>query len=83
MAAVKQTLYIKAEETKRRLSTLIRLLEGKRREFFFSETEDQDILRVEILELEAEVRKYKDLVDEYILQTRREEINAILIGRKE
>ena len=75
-----KTLYIKAEETKRRLSTLIRLLEGKRREFFFSETEDQDILRVEILELEAEVRKYKDLVDDYILQTRRAEIKQLEIG---
>jgi hypothetical protein len=34
-------------------------------------------LRAEILELEAEVRKYKDLVDEYILQTRREEIKEL------
>ena len=48
--------------------------------FFFSETEDQDILRVEILELEAEVRKYKDLVDDYILQTRRAEIKQLEIG---
>ncbi|MBQ8721620.1 MAG: PD40 domain-containing protein [Paludibacteraceae bacterium] len=79
-----KALYVKAQEADKRLSTLMRLLEGKRREFFFSEVEaDQNILRKEILDLEAEVRKYKDLVDEYILQTRREEINAILIGRKE
>ena len=77
-----KALYVKAQEADQRLSTLLRLLEGKRREFFFS-GEDQNILRAEILELEADVRKYKDLVDEYILQTRKEEIKAILIGNNE
>ena len=73
-----KSLYVKAQEADKRLSTLLRLLEGKRREFFFSGVEeDQNILRAEILELEAEVRKYKDLVDEYILQTRREEIKEL------
>ena len=73
-----KALYVKAQEADKRLSTLLRLLEGKRREFFFSSVEeDQNILRAEILELEAEVRKYKDLVDEYILQTRREEIKEL------
>ncbi len=73
-----KALYVKAQDTDKRLATLMRLLEGKRREFFFSGVdEDQNILREEILELEAEVRKYKDLVDEYILQTRREEIKQI------
>ena len=73
-----KALYVKAQETDKRLATLMRLLEGKRREFFFSGVdEDQNILREEILELEAEVRKYKDLVDEYILQTRREEIKEL------
>ncbi len=73
-----KALYVKAQEADKRLSTLLRLLEGKRREFFFSGVEeDQNILRAEILELEAEVRKYKDLVDEYILQTRREEIKEL------
>ena len=75
-----KALYVKAQEADRRLLTLKRLLEGKRREFFFSTAEeDQNVLRAEILELEAEVRKYKKLVDEYILQTRREEIKAILL----
>lgn len=70
--------YIKSQDAEKRLSTLMILLEGKRREFFFSDVEeDQNILRTEILELEAEVRKYKDLVDEYILQTRREEIKEL------
>ena len=60
------------------------MLEGKRREFFFSNNEeDKQVLRDEILSLEVEIRKHKDLFNEYILQTRREEINAILIGRKE
>ena len=55
-----------------------RLLEGKRREFFFAElSEEQDALRSEILELEVEVRKYKKIVDEYILQTRHEEIKKL------
>jgi hypothetical protein len=73
-----KALYVKAQEADKRLSTLLRLLEGKRREFFFSGVEeDQNILRAEILELEVEVRKYKDLVDEYILQTRREEIKEL------
>lgn len=73
-----KALYVKAQDTDKRLATLMRLLEGKRREFFFSGVdEDQNILREEILELEAEVRKYKDLVDEYILQTRREEIKEL------
>jgi hypothetical protein len=71
-------LYVKVQDTESRLLTLQRLLEGKRREFFFSEDEkDQDILRAEILELEAEVRKYKNLVLDYILQTRREEIKEL------
>jgi hypothetical protein len=73
-----KALYVKAQEADERLQTLLRLLEGKRREFFFSEIEeDQEILRAEILGLEADVRKYKDLVDEYILQTRREEIKQL------
>ncbi len=76
-----KALYVKAQETDKRLLTLMRLLEGKRREFFFSTVEeDQEVLRAEILELEAEVRKYKKLVEEYIFQTRREEI---LIRNKE
>ncbi len=71
-------LYVKAQETDKRLITLKRLLEGKRREFFFSNSaDDQEILRKEILDLEVEIRKYKDLVDEYILQTRREEIKEL------
>ena len=73
-----KALYVKAQEADRRLSTLQRLLEGKRREFFFSEVEeDQTVLRTEILDLEKEVRVYEDLVDEYILQTRREEIKVL------
>jgi hypothetical protein len=73
-----KALYVKVQETDKRLATLMRLLEGKRREFFFSGVDaDQNILREEILELEAEVRRYKDLVDEYILQTRREEIKEL------
>ena len=73
-----KNLYVKVQDTESRLLTLQRLLEGKRREFFFSEDEkDQDILRAEILELEAEVRKYKNLVADYILQTRREEIKEL------
>ena len=71
-------LYIKAQEADKRLLTLSRLLEGKRREFFFAElSEEQDALRSEILELEVEVRKYKKIVDEYILQTRHEEIKKL------
>ena len=62
----------------KRLLTLSRLLEGKRREFFFTELLDEkNQLRSEILELEAEVRKHKKLVDEYILQTRQEEIKKL------
>ena len=79
-----KALYVKAQEVDERLATLLRLLEGKRREFFFSNiAEDQDILRLEILDLEREVRKYKDLLSEYILQTRKEEIRAISIGTKD
>ena len=71
-------LYIKAQEADKRLLTLSRLLEGKRREFFFAElSEEQDALRSEILELEVEVRKYKKIVDEYILQIRHEEIKKL------
>lgn len=71
-------LYIKSQEADKRLCTLLRLLEGKRREFFFSDIEeDQNILRAEILELEADVRKYKDMVENYILQTRKEEIKSL------
>lgn len=73
-----KALYVKAQEVDKRLLTLMRLLEGKRREFFFlSGEEERNVLRGEILELEAEVRKYEKLVDEYIFQTRREEIKAI------
>ncbi len=73
-----KALYVKAQEVDKRLLTLMRLLEGKRREFFFSSGEEErNVLRGEILELEAEVRKYEKLVDEYIFQTRREEIKAI------
>lgn len=79
-----KALYVKVQEIDKRLLTLNRLLEGKRREFFFSNNEeDKQVLRDEILSLEVEIRKHKDLFNEYILQTRREEINAILIGRKE
>ena len=79
-----KALYVKVQEIDKRLPTLNRLLEGKRREFFFSNNEeDKQVLRDEILSLEVEIRKHKDLFNEYILQTRREEINAILIGRKE
>ena len=71
-------LYVKAQEADKRYLTLKRLLEGKRREFFFSNSEeDQEILKQEILNLEIEIRKYKDLLEEYILQTRREELKAI------
>jgi hypothetical protein len=74
-------LYLKAQEADKRYLTLKRLLEGKRREFFFSNSEeDKEVLRKEILDLEVEIRKYKDLVEEYLLQTRREEIKAILIN---
>jgi hypothetical protein len=74
-------LYVKAQEADKRYLTLKRLLEGKRREFFFSNSEeDKEVLRKEILDLEVEIRKYKDLVEEYLLQTRREEIKAILIN---
>lgn len=73
-----KVLYVKAQETDKRLLTLNRLLEGKRREFFFSDVEvDKEVLREEILSLESEIRKYKELFEEYILQTRREEIKAI------
>lgn len=73
-----KALYVKAQEADKRLLTLKRLLEGKRREFFFSERdEDKVALRSEILELEMEIRKYKDLFAEYILQTRREEIKEL------
>ena len=71
-------LFLKAQIADKRLLTLSRLLEGKRREFFFTELLDEkNQLRSEILELEAEVRKHKKLVDEYILQTRQEEIKKL------
>jgi hypothetical protein len=73
-----KALFLKVQDTERRLLTLKRLLEGKRREFFFSENEnDKNVLRTEILDLEVEVRKYNDLLNEYILQTRREEIKEL------
>ncbi|MBQ5925173.1 MAG: hypothetical protein IIX03_00505, partial [Paludibacteraceae bacterium] len=60
------------------LLALKKVLEGKRREFFFAEREeDQSALRVEILELERKVRRNKELFDEYILQTRREELSVL------
>ena len=71
-------LFLKAQIADKRLLNLSRLLEGKRSEFFFTELLDEkNQLRSEILELEAEVRKHKKLVDEYILQTRQEEIKKL------
>ena len=73
-----KALYVKSQEADKRLLTLSRLLEGKRREFFFTElSEEQNALRSEILELEVEVRKYKKMVDEYIFKTRQEEIKKL------
>lgn len=78
---VARGLFVELQEADKRLLTLMRLLEGKRREFFFAVVEDdRDVLRAEVLELEAKVRRYKELVDEYVLQIRREEI---LIRNKE
>jgi hypothetical protein len=55
-------------------------LDGKRREFFFSEIEEDKVgLKLEILELEKEIRRYKELFNEYILQTRREELKALAL----
>ena len=72
---VARGLFVELQEADKRLLTLMRLLEGKRREFFFAVVEDdRDVLRAEVLELEAKVRRYKELVDEYVLQIRREEI---------
>ena len=63
----------------KRYQTLKILLEGKRREYTFAESyQDKEVIRVEVLEIEAEVRRYAALVDEYILQVRRAEINAII-----
>ncbi len=75
-----KALYVESQDVDKRLLTLERLLEGKRREFFFAESEDdKNALRVEILELEKEVRKYKKLFDEYMLQIRREELKALTL----
>ncbi len=72
---VARGLFVELQEADKRLLTLMRLLEGKRREFFFAVVEDdRDVLRAEVLELEAKVRRYNELVDEYVLQIRREEI---------
>jgi hypothetical protein len=75
-----KVLYVKAQEADKRLLTLNRLLDGKRREFFFSEIEEDKVgLKLEILELEKEIRRYKELFNEYILQTRREELKALAL----
>ena len=71
-------LYVKAQEVDKELLMLKKQLEDKRREFFFAEgEEDQSALREEILELERKVRRKKELFDEYILQTRREELSVL------
>ena len=73
-----KALYEKAQDVDKELLALKKVLEGKRREFFFAEREeDQSALRVEILELERKVRRNKELFDEYILQTRREELSVL------
>ena len=74
-----KALYLKLVEVDKRYQTLKILLEGKRREYTFAESyQDKEVIRVEVLEIEAEVRRYAALVDEYILQVRRAEINAII-----
>jgi hypothetical protein len=73
-----KALYEKAQDVDKELLALKKVLEDKRREFFFAEREeDQSALRVEILELERKVRRNKELFDEYILQTRREELSVL------
>lgn len=72
-----KAFYTKVQETEKRLLTLLRLLEGKRREFFFASEEDKNVLREEVLALERDVRSYKELIEEYIYQTRCEEIKVI------
>lgn len=76
-----KSFYMKVQDTEKRLLTLLRLLEGKRREFFFCDIEeDKNVLREEVLELERDVRRYKELIDEYVYQTRCEEIKVIDLG---
>ena len=73
-----KSLYLKVQETEKRLLTLLRLLEGKRREFFFSDVEEnKNILRAEVVDLELDVYRYKELIEEYVYQTRCEELKVI------
>lgn len=74
-----KALYLKLVEVDKRCQTLKKLLEGKRREYTFAESyKDKEIIRAEILETESEVRRYTSLAEEYVLQVRRAEINAII-----
>ncbi len=71
-------LFDKIVDTDKRLESLFIILDGKRRTFLFSENEqDKQILRTEILSLENDILRYKDLVKEYTLQTRRAELKAL------
>ncbi len=74
-----KALYLKLVEVDKRYQTLRILLEGKRREYAFAESyKDKEVIRAEVLQIESEVRRYAALVDEYILQVRRAEINTII-----
>lgn len=71
-------LFDKIVDADKRLESLYIILDGKRRSFLFSENEqDKQILRTEILSLENDILRYKDLVKEYTLQTRRAELKAL------
>lgn len=68
----------KVIETEKRLSTIVILLEGKRKEFMFlDKDEDKQQLRIDIMEMEKDVIRYQGLVQEFILQTRRAELNEL------
>ncbi len=71
-------LYEKVIETDNKLNTALILLDGKRRELMLSDNaEDRASLSAEIIQMESDVIKYKELLDEYVLQTRRAELKEL------
>lgn len=73
-----KNMYLDLEKASNALDALNSQLEDNRRKYFFATTEDEKtILREEILNLEKEVRKHKILLDELILQVRKEEIKSL------